>query len=66
MVRMNVDGMTCGHCVQAVTRAIVAVDPAAEVRVDLAGKTVEATTSAPAAALAKAVEDAGYTVSSAG
>jgi copper chaperone len=66
MVRLNVEGMTCGHCVQAVTRAITAVDPQAKVHVDLAGKTVEAATSAPVAALSKAVEDAGYAVSAAG
>jgi copper chaperone len=65
MVRLNVEGMTCGHCVQAVTKAINAVDPGAEVHVDLAGKTVEATTSAPAAALSKVIEEAGYTVSAA-
>jgi copper chaperone len=65
MVRLNVDGMTCGHCVQMVTKAINAVDPGAKVHVDLASKTVEATSSAPAAALANAIEAAGYTVSSA-
>jgi copper chaperone len=65
MVRLNVEGMSCGHCVQAVTRAIKAVDSRAEVQIDLAGKTVEAETSAAASVVSKAIEDAGYTVNSA-
>ncbi|QJI32583.1 heavy-metal-associated domain-containing protein [Pseudomonas sp. ADAK18] len=36
----NVEGMTCGHCVQAVTQAVQGKDPAASVRVDLAAKEV--------------------------
>ncbi|MFO2463387.1 cation transporter [Pseudomonas sp. 15FMM2] len=36
----NVEGMTCGHCVRAVTQAVQSQDPAASVRVDLAAKEV--------------------------
>ena len=36
----NVQGMSCGHCVKAVTQAVQAKDPAASVRVDLAAKEV--------------------------
>jgi copper chaperone len=36
----NVEGMTCGHCVRAVTHAVQGKDPAASVRVDLAAKEV--------------------------
>ncbi|WP_339531737.1 heavy-metal-associated domain-containing protein [Pseudomonas mucidolens] len=36
----NVEGMTCGHCVRAVTQAVQNRDPAASVRVDLAAKEV--------------------------
>lgn len=36
MVRLPVSGMTCAHCVEAVTRAVQAVPGAGEVRVDLA------------------------------
>ncbi|WLH36346.1 cation transporter [Pseudomonas sp. FP2196] len=36
----NVQGMSCGHCVKAVTQALQAKDPAASVRVDLAAKEV--------------------------
>ena len=36
----SVEGMTCGHCVRAVTQAVQAKDPAASVNVNLAAKEV--------------------------
>jgi len=36
----SVVGMTCGHCVRAVTQAVQAKDPAASVNVNLAAKEV--------------------------
>ena len=36
----SVEGMTCGHCVRAVTQAVQALDPAASVKVDLGAKEV--------------------------
>ena len=36
----SVEGMTCGHCVRAVTQAVQAKDPAASVDVDLAAQGV--------------------------
>nr|WP_314531459.1 cation transporter [uncultured Pseudomonas sp.] len=36
----NVQGMSCGHCVKAITQALQARDPAASVRVDLGAKEV--------------------------
>ena len=36
----NVQGMTCGHCVKAVTRAVQEQDAQAQVEVDLAAKEV--------------------------
>ena len=63
MLRLNVEGMSCGGCARSVTNAIKAVDPQAEVRIDLARKTVEAETSADPGAVFKAIADAGYTVS---
>jgi copper chaperone len=35
MQRFNVQGMTCGHCVKAVTHAIKNQDPSALVQIDL-------------------------------
>jgi copper chaperone len=62
MLRLTVDGMNCNPCVQSVTKAVKAVDPQAVVRVDLAGKTVEADTSADHDTIAKAIAAAGYAV----
>jgi copper chaperone len=36
----KVQGMSCGHCVKAITQALQAQDPAASVRIDLAAKEV--------------------------
>lgn len=58
----DVKGMSCGHCVQAVTNAVKAVDPAAEVKVDLASGKVEVQSEQDRAALAKAIQEEGYTV----
>ncbi len=63
MLQFDVDGMTCGHCVQAVTRAVKAVDSAADVKVDLAAKRVAVETRATGEAVAQAITDAGYPVS---
>jgi copper chaperone len=60
MLRLIVDGMSCGHCVASVTEAVKGVDPAAEVRVDLAAKTVEAQTQADPAGVSAAIAAAGY------
>ncbi len=39
-MRFDVQGMHCGHCVRAITRAVQARDPAAQVEVDLAAGTI--------------------------
>ena len=57
---LNVKGMTCGGCAEAVKRVIRKADSAAEVSVDLATGRVEASTQADGAALAAAVTKAGY------
>lgn len=59
-MKFNVPDMTCGHCVAAVTKAIKAVDGAAEVKTDVAGKTVTVESTATAAALSRAMDQAGY------
>lgn len=58
----QVQGMTCGHCVRAVTQALQQLDPAAEVKVDLATGRVEVESARPREALARAIQDEGYTV----
>lgn len=56
---LNVENMSCQHCVNTVTRALQALDPAAQVRVNLAKGEVEASGSfsADAAIAALAEED---------
>ena len=58
----DVKGMTCGHCEKAVTQAVKTVDPAAEVKVDLATGKVQVQTSQPREAIARAIADEGYPV----
>lgn len=63
MIVLDVSGMTCGHCVAAVTRAVHSVDASADVKVDLATRRVEIGAAiAQTPALRAAIEDAGYGV----
>jgi copper chaperone len=65
MLRLNIEGMTCGRCVRSVTDAVKSVDPKADVRVDLGAKRVEAETTADASAIIRAIADAGYVAAAA-
>jgi len=56
----NVQGMTCGHCVKAVTRAVQEQDVNAQVEVDLAGKQVRVQSALPAEQLLAAIREEGY------
>jgi copper chaperone len=58
----TVTGMTCGHCEQAVTRAVKQVDPQAQIKIDRAQNRVEVQSDAPRATLAQAIAEAGYAV----
>jgi copper chaperone len=58
----QVQGMSCGHCVGAVTQAVKSVDPQAEVKIDLASGKVEVQSHKEAAAIARAIEEEGYKV----
>ncbi|HWS74683.1 MAG TPA: cation transporter [Quisquiliibacterium sp.] len=62
MIELKVGGMTCNHCVMAVTRAVKDLDPAAEVKVDLASGRVQVQTTVAAAQVAAAITEAGYEV----
>lgn len=61
-ITLKVEGMTCGHCVKAVTAAIQAKDPDAKVEVDLADGTVKTETVLPRHVVSMAVEEEGYAV----
>jgi copper chaperone len=60
MLELSLPTMTCGHCVKAVTAAVQAVDPQAQVQCDLAAHTVNIASSADPATLRAAVVEAGY------
>lgn len=56
----TVEGMTCGHCVKAVTQAVQALDGAAKVDVDLAKKQVRVDSSADPAQTRAAIQEEGF------
>ncbi|MDM7456191.1 MAG: heavy-metal-associated domain-containing protein [Tepidimonas sp.] len=58
----TVTGMSCGHCVRAITQAVRALDPQATVQVDLDAQRVEVESQQPHTALADAIRYEGYTV----
>ena len=60
-VSLAIDGMSCGHCVAAVTEALSAVPGATVKRVAVGAATVELDPQAASAEqLVQAVRDAGY------
>ncbi len=58
----TVNGMSCQHCVRAITQAVRARDAQAQVQVDLVTRQVVVTSSLPRAELAELIRDEGYTV----
>ncbi|MET3131638.1 copper chaperone [Oxalobacteraceae bacterium GrIS 1.11] len=65
MYELQVDNMSCGHCVGAVTKAVQALDPQAQVQVDLADKSVKVESSVSLAQISAAIVEAGYPVGAA-
>jgi copper chaperone len=64
MLNFTVTGMTCGGCINAVTRAIQSHDSQAEVKVDLATQQIELKTSLSKEQAQELIEDAGFPVQS--
>ncbi|MDH1442265.1 cation transporter [Pseudomonas sp. GD03721] len=62
MQQFKVSGMSCGHCVRAVTQAIQALDQAARVEVDLAAGRVSVESVLDAAQIQAAIREEGYEV----
>lgn len=58
----QVSGMTCGHCANAVTEEITAIDGVSTVSVDVESGQVIVTGEATAEQVAAAVSEAGYAV----
>ena len=59
----QVQGMSCSHCERAVTQAVQALDPQAQVKVDLTTGRVDVTSKQTASAIKRAIEQEGYQVS---
>jgi copper chaperone len=59
---LTVTGMTCGHCEKAVTQAIKAADPQAQVRIDRQQNKVEVDSTQTRDAIAQAIAEEGYRV----
>jgi copper chaperone len=59
------DGMSCGHCVAAVTEELTKLDGVLHVAIDLgSGRvTIESNRAVDAGEVAAAVDEAGYTIS---
>ena len=65
MYELQVENMSCGHCVASVTKAVRALDGTAQVDVDLASKQVKVQSGASLDAVKAAIAEAGYPVSAA-
>jgi copper chaperone len=63
MFTLKVSGMTCGGCIKAVTRAIQAQDPQAQVQVDLTTQIVSLETTLLPQLAAGLIREAGFPVS---
>jgi copper chaperone len=62
MQTFEVHGMSCGHCVKAVTRALQAHDAGAVVEVDLASARVNVTSQLSTEQIVAAIAEEGYDV----
>ncbi|MCB2252055.1 cation transporter [Pseudomonas chlororaphis] len=58
----NVEGMSCGHCVRAITQAVQSKDPAASVQVNLGAKEVGVESRLSADEVIGLISDEGYQV----
>ncbi len=60
MMKFKVSGMSCGHCVRAITLAVQALDPQARVEVDLASAQVCIDSQQAPAALIGVIREEGF------
>jgi len=61
-IELTIPDLACAACVDTVTKAIQAVDVAAQVRADPTTKQVEVITQASESAIKQAIVEAGYRV----
>lgn len=62
MYELQVEGMSCNHCINAVTKAVQEVDSNAKVDIVLAEQKVSIASGADLQRITSAVEEAGYPV----
>ena len=62
MFTLKVSGMTCGGCINAVTRAVQSQDPQAKVQADLITQTVNLETTLSPGQASQLITDAGFPV----
>jgi copper chaperone len=60
MIELTLPDMTCGHCVQVVTRTVQRVDAGAQLKIDLPTHKVQIESPRPAAEFETALGDEGY------
>jgi copper chaperone len=58
----TVEGMTCGHCEKAVTKALLSLDAQAKVVIDRTHNSVQVDSEKPREALAQAIAEEGYRI----
>lgn len=63
MTNLKVEGMTCHHCVMAVTKALESVDGVRSAKVDLDGGSAAVEGEADLHAMIAAVQEEGYQAS---
>jgi copper chaperone len=64
IVQLQVSGMSCQHCVKAVTQAVQALDPQASVTIDLPTGQVSVSSTASVDQVKTAILEEGYAVAS--
>lgn len=65
MIRFQVNDMTCGHCAATITKAVKAIDAAAQINVDLAAHRVQIESVKPPQQIEAAIREAGFSPHSA-
>ena len=62
MFVIKVNGMSCGHCVSAITKALAELDKTAKIQIDKASQTVRFDGDADQEEVVLAIQEAGYDV----
>ena len=57
---LRIEKMHCGSCAKRVTNAILGVEPSADIKIDIEGRTVIVAPAAKAEEMLSALEAAGY------